>query len=87
VGSFGHGPDGHIIDGYDLVCRTRRHRTRLFMDMYHAGPSSLLPEGLTKGPPEGIGVPFMVPDFPDGLAEVLSRLPGLPMSRELPKHE
>ena len=74
VGSFGHGPDGHIVDGYDLVCGTRRHRTQLFMDMYHAGPSSLLPEGLTKGPPEGIGVPFMVRSFPDGLAEVMRQM-------------
>ena len=71
VGSFGRGPDGHTVDGYDLVCKTRGHRIKLFMDMYHAGPSSLVPEGLTKGPPEGTGVPFMVRDFPDGLAEAM----------------
>jgi len=47
-GSFGMTVDGHIIDGYKLVCLTGKHRITLYMDMYHEGPSRLLPEGLSR---------------------------------------
>ncbi len=77
MGSFDQGPDGHLIDGYELICRNRKHRFKLFMDMYHAGPSSLLPEGLTKGPQEGVGVPVRVKDFPDGLPAAIRTLAAL----------
>ena len=71
-GSFGRGPDGHTVDGYELVCRDRQHHITLYMDMYHAGPSLLVPEGLSTGTPEGIGLPFKVEDFPDGLPQAIS---------------
>ena len=48
VGSFGKGPDSHFIDGYEMVCRAGRHNLVLYMDMYHSGPSDLVPEGLTR---------------------------------------
>ncbi len=71
-GSFGSGPDGHTIDGYELVCKNRQHHVTLYMDMYHAGPSSLVPEGLATGTPKGIGLPFSVKDFPDGLPQAIN---------------
>jgi hypothetical protein len=71
-GSFGSGPDGHAVDGYELICRKRQHRITLYMDMYHAGQSSLVPENLTTGKPRGIGLPFMVEDFPDGLPQAIN---------------
>jgi hypothetical protein len=46
VGSFGPGPDGHVVDGFELTCGTGNHEIVLYMDMYHSGPSSLVPKGL-----------------------------------------
>ena len=37
IGSFGAGPDGHIIDGYDVKCAKDGRRDTVFMDMYHRG--------------------------------------------------
>lgn len=71
VGSFGSGPDEHAVDGYELICRRRRHHITLYMGMYHAGPSSLVPKGLTIRSPRGIGLPFMVEGFPDGLPQAI----------------
>lgn len=34
VGSFGAGPDGHILDGYELTCPGTKPVT-IFLDMYH----------------------------------------------------
>jgi hypothetical protein len=71
AGSCGAGPDGHTLDKYELICRSRRHHITLYMDMYHAGSSSLVPEGLTIGSPKGIGLPFGVEGFPDGLPQAI----------------
>lgn len=70
-GSFGFDPDGHTVDGYELICRSRRHHIRLYMEMYNAGSSSLVPEGLTIGSPKGIGLPFYVEGFPDRLPQAI----------------
>jgi len=70
-GSFGSGPDKHVMDGYELICRNRLHHITLYMDMYHAGPSSQVPEELTIGEPEGIGLSSMVKNFPDGLLQAI----------------
>ena len=48
LGSCGPGPDGHVVDGYELVCQTRKHQITLYMDMYQLGPSSLVPKKLRK---------------------------------------
>lgn len=38
VGSFGAGPDGHIIDGYQVTCPgSAPAEALIFMDMYHGG--------------------------------------------------
>ncbi len=38
VGSFGDGPDGDIIDGYQVTCPgSAPAETLIFMDMYHGG--------------------------------------------------
>jgi hypothetical protein len=71
VGNFGPGPDGHIIDGFELLCTSRVCHVELFMDMYHEGPSALVPEGLTRGTRRGAGVTARVDDFPDGLLRLL----------------
>jgi hypothetical protein len=34
-GSYGPGPDRHMIDGYDVVCAGDGIRAFIFMDMYH----------------------------------------------------
>ena len=36
IGSFGGGPYGNILDGYDVKCRGADSVT-IFMDMYHPG--------------------------------------------------
>ncbi len=36
VGSFGRGPNGTIIDGYDVRCKDGS-KSMVFMDMYHRG--------------------------------------------------
>ena len=36
VGSFGKGPHGNILDGYDVKCGAGEP-VRVYMDMYHAG--------------------------------------------------
>jgi hypothetical protein len=69
LGSYDPGPDGHIVDGYELVCRKGQHRITLYLDMYHAGSSSLVPEGLSKGSRRGFGHGARVESFPEGLWE------------------
>ena len=78
IGSFGIGADGHMIDGYELVCRKRVHRFVLYMDMYREGPTCLCPPGMASGPTEGVGLPFCVEDSPDGLAEAFENFFGRP---------
>jgi hypothetical protein len=46
--NYGPGPDGHMIDGFDLVCKTGTHQITLYMDMYHLGPSTRVPKHLKK---------------------------------------
>ena len=46
VGNYGPGPDGHVVDGYELVCKTGKCQITLYIDMYHLGPSSLVPKKL-----------------------------------------
>ena len=61
MGSYGLGPDGHVVDGFELVCKTGKHQiTLLYMDMYHAGPSSLTPKDLKKA--DGCSVCFQIWD-------------------------
>ena len=48
MGNHGPGPDGHVVDGFELACKTRKHQITLYIDMYHAGPSFLVPEKLRK---------------------------------------
>lgn len=36
VGSFGKGPHGNILDGYDVKCGAGEP-VRVYMDMYHPG--------------------------------------------------
>lgn len=48
MGNYGPGQDGHVVDGFELVCKTKKHQITLYMDMYHWGPSSLVPEKLRK---------------------------------------
>lgn len=70
-GSCGDGPDGHVVDRYELVCRLSVHEATLYLDMYHKGPSSRVPDGMTKGPAEGIGLPYHINDSPDGLLRAI----------------
>lgn len=65
--SCGPGPDGDIVDKYELVCMKRVHQITLYMDMYHFGSSTLVPEGLKLGEPKGIGRASRVSDFPESL--------------------
>jgi len=37
VGSYGRGPHGNIIDGYEVRCGERGDSTLVFIDMYHEG--------------------------------------------------
>ena len=47
AGNVGQGVDGHIVDEYKLICKNKKHNITLYMDMYHHGPSSNIPEGLS----------------------------------------
>ncbi len=67
LGSYDPAPDGHIVDGYELVCRARQHRFILYLDMYHSGSSSRVPEGLSRGASKGFGKAHRVERFPEGL--------------------
>lgn len=46
LGSVGASPDGHIVDHLQLLCFGRESEVFLYFDMYHKGPSSLVPEDL-----------------------------------------
>lgn len=72
VGNAGPGPDGHVVDVFELVCRNRVHHVTLYFDMYHRGASTLLPDGLQRGATVGTGVTGQVTPFPDGLPAVLA---------------
>jgi hypothetical protein len=48
IGSFGAWEDGHVIDGYDVICDD--YRTAIFLDMYHKGHAETEPvQGFTIG--------------------------------------
>jgi hypothetical protein len=54
AGSVGLGPDGHILDLYELVCANGVHHASPFFDMYHRGMTALIPDGMTRSEgPEG----------------------------------
>lgn len=53
IGSFGTGPDGHVVDGYFLSCCKGSHQIKLYFDIYHRGTTSLIPNDLTLGPLDG----------------------------------
>ena len=56
AGSTGAGPDGHIMDLMELRCAGGESNIVLYFDMYHAGASSLVPEGLSlSAKPLGYG--------------------------------
>lgn len=67
IGSCGAGPDGHIIDLFVLICRKRKHRYRLYFDMYHPGIPSQCPKGLTLSTSAGV-------DIPEGLENVRNKV-------------
>lgn len=72
VGSMDPGPDGHMIDQFELICRRHTCHLILYLDMYHPGPSTLLPDGLRRTVPKGQGVLTRVEPFPDGLQEAIA---------------
>jgi hypothetical protein len=53
VGSVGSAPDHHIVDMMELECFEAESRIELYFDMYHVGPSSLVPKGLSMGTDAG----------------------------------
>jgi len=59
VGSFGVGPFGGIIDGYDVHCAKEGTHHMVFMDMYHRGYREM-------APPPGFTA---LPDLPALVAE------------------
>jgi len=62
-GSVGKGPDAHVVDVFELVCRAGEHRLELFFDLYHPGSTPAPPEGLTLAAPWGVGVSACVEEF------------------------
>ncbi|MCX5884423.1 MAG: hypothetical protein NT096_00670 [Proteobacteria bacterium] len=63
VGSCGPGPDGHVVDLFELICRQHVHRYRLYLDMYHSVLSTKAPEGLQLSSPEGVGTTSYIGDL------------------------
>jgi hypothetical protein len=58
VGSFGSGPFGSIIDGYELRCAGEGRGSRIFLDMYHPEHrEDAAPPGFTIAPPRLPGTP------------------------------
>ena len=37
IGSYGFGPYGHMLDGYELTCKKDNLKSFIYMDMYHEG--------------------------------------------------
>lgn len=70
LGSVGAGPDEHMVDRVELKCFGGESHLELYFDMYHVGPSSRIPKGLSIGTEAGLGSTSgrAVP-FPEGLAE------------------
>ena len=65
----GPGSDHHTVDHVELQC-FGESRVALFFDMYHVGPSSLVPQGLSMGTEAGLGsTRGRVMPFPEGLDE------------------
>ena len=68
LGSVGPGPDRHIVDHIELQCFAGESRIQLFFDMYHLGPSSMVPTHLSIGPQAGLGsTSGLAIPFPEGL--------------------
>jgi hypothetical protein len=54
LGSYGPGPYGTVIDGYEVKCKKPKRTVRVFMDMYHdAFEESRAVEGFTLVTPVG----------------------------------
>ena len=52
IGSYGLGPYGTILDGYEVICPGDTKSPRVYMDMYHEGYVETEPaEGFTIVPP------------------------------------
>jgi hypothetical protein len=48
-GNVGPGPDGHLVDRFELFCERGEYKVKLHFDCYHPGVSALVPEGLALG--------------------------------------
>jgi hypothetical protein len=65
LGAVGPGPDGHTLDAVELLCFGGECHLLLYIDFYHDGPWSRVPDGLRLGTPAGVGdTRGMRPDFP-----------------------
>lgn len=74
AGSVGECLDGHIVDMFELICRERKHRYTLFLDMYHIEPSSKVPSGLSLSTLEGVGSTLRIENFSNMTFEEVKRL-------------
>jgi hypothetical protein len=74
AGNGGPGPDGHIVDIFELICRKKAHRYTLFLDMYHVTPSTKPPGGLSLSTPEGVGMTKWIENFDNMTYEDMKRL-------------
>lgn len=70
-GSVGKGPDGHMLDLYQLVCFKSKCKIDLYFDMYHGSESKLRPLGLRRNSQEnGISVEEYLRIHPDQTKEI-----------------
>lgn len=74
LGSFGTNEVcKHPVDGFELVSLDGKFRDKLFLDMYHLGQSTKLPDGYAKLEVlKGLtGVPESISDFPLGIYDAV----------------
>jgi hypothetical protein len=80
--NVGDGPDGHFVDQFTIVCADTKHIVELYVDMYHPGVSSLIPDGLRfveEATAENTRVPLSSEDL--GLLAARAAVDGV-MNRE-----
>ncbi len=59
VGNVGIGPDGHMVDKYELACKKSKHGHVLYLDMYHEGSRAWFLKGWVGESRRGRGYPSM----------------------------
>lgn len=81
-GSVGPGPDGHVVDIFELLCFGKETHIQLYFDFYHRFGTARVPEGLSLANAEGRGsAKAIAGTFPENVNDLEPMRPSAPSHR------